>query len=120
MLLRPIRSLWLWFIGSTNDDWCNIVFKERVRGYIEIAVVSLLFFAYAAGIAAAIMVIWTRLVDQVLNWQIALSAGIVGLVPYFVVAAGIWRVNLNLFGNRISAEPIPPAREVAAPPGPEI
>ena len=48
--------------------------------------------------------------------RIGLVVGIIGLVPYLVITAVVWRVNLSIFGNRVSPEPIQPAAAIMEAP----
>lgn len=84
----------------------DLSFEDRFWAYLEICSVSLAVFLYVAGITVIALLIWTKWADQEFKWEIALVVGIVGLLPYLVIAAVVWRVNLNLFG-RVSAESIP-------------
>ena len=73
-------------------------------------------FLYAAGMAAGASVIWTEWADQEFEWQFALVVGIIGMVPYSVIAAAVWRANLSIFGNRVSSEPTSSAADIARAP----
>ena len=93
--------------------FCDLPFRVRVRAYAEIGLVSSAFFLYAAGLTAIASLIWTKWADQEFKWQFGLVVCIIGLVPYLVIAAAVWRVNLSIFGNRVSSERVPPAGEIA-------
>ena len=80
-------------------------FKRRVKAYVEVAIISVLWFAFAGGLGVAASYLWKVLVgdpagDTALAWPIVVAFLAVFLLPYLVVAAGIWNVNLSIFGAR--------------------
>ena len=56
---------------------------------------------------------WTKLAAQEVEWQFAFGVGVIGLLPYLVIAAVVWRVNLRIFGNQVSPEQIQPSAALA-------
>ncbi|MFQ6030204.1 MAG: hypothetical protein ACE5Q6_22245 [Dehalococcoidia bacterium] len=74
---------------------------DRIKGYIEIAIVSLFMIAMAVGLGLGAAYGWRGLSGQAeLQWEIAAISGSIGLLPYLIVAAKVWEVNLTVFGNR--------------------
>ena len=98
---------------SARTRFCDLPFWARVGAYAEIVLVSSAFFLYAAGLTAIASLIWTKWAGQEFEWQLALVVVTIGLIPYLVVAAGVWRVSLSIFGNRVSTEPVPPSGLIA-------
>lgn len=82
----------------------------RVRAYVEVAIVSLLWFAFGGGLGIAASFLWQWIGDQNhLQWQIVVAFVAVFLLPYLVIAARIWDVNLSIFGTqaqRVKAETV--------------
>lgn len=93
--------------------FCDLSCEARLRAYAEIGLVSSASFIYAAAMTAIASWIWTKWADQAFHWQFGLVVGIIGLVPYLVIAAAVWRVNLSIFGNRVSSERVPSAGAIA-------
>jgi uncharacterized membrane protein YedE/YeeE len=86
------------------------IFKTRVRAYFEVAIVSLLWFAFGGvlGIAASYLWKWIGGGTQA-QWQIVVAFVAVFLLPYLVIAARVWDVNLSVFGTqaqRVKAEAV--------------
>lgn len=77
------------------------VLKTRAKAYVEVAVVSLLWFSAAGGLGIVASYLWKLLGDsEELQWQIVVAFVAVFLLPYLVVAARIWDVNLSIFGTQ--------------------
>ena len=87
--------------------FCDLDLPARKRAYFEIWLVTTASFIYAAGVVGVASLIWTNWADQGFEWQFALVVGIIGMVPYLVIAAAVWRVNLSIFGNQVSSESTP-------------
>lgn len=87
------------------EKFCDLDLGPKIRAYAEIVIVSSLFFLYAAVLTAIASLIWTRWADQKFEWEFGLVVGIIGLLPYMVVAAAVWRVNLSILGNRVDNVP---------------
>ena len=98
----------------SRDQLWRTTFGERTKGIAEIAFFSVLLIGMAVGMGLAAAFGWSKLANgQSLKWEIAAFVGIVGLLPYLIVAAKVWEVNLSIFGNRASSE-LPKAGDVAS------
>ena len=96
--------LMLWAPGSSKNDLWDHSRKVRSQGYVEVLVVSTIFFAYDGLVIYVVQLIWNALTDDRLRWEVGVVAGLIGILPYLVVAAKIWNVNLSLFGQRAVGE----------------
>lgn len=85
-------------------------FKARAKAYVEVAIVSLLWFASGGGLGIVASYLWKSIGGgKELQWQIVVAFVAVFLLPYLVVAARIWDVNLSIFGTqaqRVKAEAV--------------
>ena len=96
----------------------NGSFQERLASYFEIVVCSVLFLSLAGSVAIGFAFAWKHFTkEDSLRWEVLVAAGIVGLLPYLIIAAKVWEVNLTLFGNRAAASPSGEAGDSADPPG---
>jgi hypothetical protein len=72
-------------------------FSSRLGAYVEIAVVSIVW------LAAALASMWF-FVERVLTtkdpWAVGLGLAVVFVLPYLVVAAVVWDVNLGVLGAK--------------------
>lgn len=84
----------------------NKNFGERLQSYGEIVACSVVLFGLAAGLGVVAALVWRKLTGAAsLQWEIvALAAGVFGLLPFLVIVARVWEVNISLFGNRAQAE----------------
>jgi hypothetical protein len=83
-------------------------FKARAKAYVEVAIVSLLWFASGGGLGIAASYLWQWIGGgDTVQWQIVVAFLAVFLLPYLVIASRIWDVNLSIFGTqaqRVKAE----------------
>ena len=91
--------------------------RERLDSYLEIILCSLFFLSLAGSLALGCAFAWRHFTkEDILRWEVLVAGGIVGLIPYLIIAAKVWEVNLALFGNRASAT-TREAGDLADPPG---
>jgi membrane protein implicated in regulation of membrane protease activity len=92
-----------------------LTIDARIAAYIEIGVVSFVSLIYAIGLFAIAVRKWKTVTGLDFEWQSALFVRVIGMLPYLVIAAVVWRVNLSAFGNRASSEVIPEAGKILEP-----
>lgn len=125
ILLSPYTGLGLIQVNNKTPE-------ERFWSCVEIVVYSLFLFALAGGLAVGSAQVWKVLLkEDTVRWEVFIAAGIVGLLPYLVIAAKVWEVNLSVFGQAAATKKeagesldLPGrlilAGELADPPGPVL
>ena len=99
-------------MDPSRTRFCDLDFWARIRAYIEIVLVTTVSFLYAAGVVSLASKNWTEWANQ-FKWQFGLGVGIIGLLPFLVIAAVVWRVNLRIFGSQVSPEPTQSASDIS-------
>jgi hypothetical protein len=75
--------------------------STRFKAYVEVAIVSLLWFFSGGCLGILASYLWKSIGGGTeLQWQIVVAFVAVFLLPYLVVAARIWGVNLSIFGTQ--------------------
>lgn len=84
----------------------NKSYPKRFESYREIFLCTLVLFGLATGLGVLVALGWKQFTPEAnLRWEIiALVAGTLGLLPYMVIVAKVWEVNISLFGGRVQTE----------------
>lgn len=91
---------------------------SRFTAYVEVVLVSLVWFAFVGFVLIkGLSYLGTKpmqdWVTKGLGWPIVITFLGVFLLPYLVIAATVWKVNLSILGAK--AEKVPTARAVEPP-----
>jgi hypothetical protein len=99
-----LRGGFKWFTGHMQGVWFT-GFTRRLRIYAEILVVSLAWFAFV-GYVLIIGLKWLQrqLPGQTqpagIDWPVVIAFLGVFLLPYLVIAAAVWGVNVSIAGAK--------------------